>query len=146
MNALRLVQTTRFRVSEPKRIRGPRDVFDLLLPHVKRDTTEVFWGIPLDTQHNVIRGPIIISIGTLDTALIHPRELYRAAIVAGCSALIVAHNHPSGDPTPSFEDRDITTQLVSAGKIIGIPILDHVIVCRDRYVSFVEAGLLSLEP
>lgn len=144
-SALRLVQTTRFRVSERvNRIQGPIDVYELMKPHVERETVEVFWILALDTQHNVIRErPIIVTQGTLDTSVVHPREVFRCAIIAGAAALILAHNHPSGDPAPSREDRDVTDQLVSAGKIIGIPILDHVVLGHGRYVSFVETGLIS---
>jgi DNA repair protein RadC len=86
-----------------------------------------------------------VTRGTLDTSLVHPREVFRAAVAEASSAVILVHNHPSGDPTPSSEDRDVTRQLADAGRIIGIPVVDHLIVGDARYVSFVEAGLLSLE-
>lgn len=72
----------------------------------------------------------------------HPREVFCAAIVAGAAAVILSHNHPSGDPTPSADDRAVTDQLVAAGRLLDIPVHDHVILGRGRYVSFAEAGLL----
>jgi DNA repair protein RadC len=74
---------------------------------------------------------------------VHPREVFAPAILLGAVAIVVAHNHPSGDPTPSAEDRSITAQLVSAGKLLDIPIHDHIIVGNGRYTSFADAGLLS---
>jgi len=95
---------------------------------------EQFWVLLLDTKHNVV-GANCVSIGTIDASLVHPREVFKAAILANCSAIILAHNHPSGNVAPSPEDKDITMRLVSAGKILGIRVLDHIIV-GDETFSF----------
>lgn len=84
----------------------------------------------------------LVTRGTLDTSLVHAREVFRTAVAESAACLILVHNHPSGDPTPSAEDREVTRQLVDAGALLGVPVLDHVIVGDARYVSFVEAGLL----
>jgi DNA repair protein RadC len=105
---------------------------------------EEFRVLMLNTQHAVVR-ELVVTRGTLDTSLVHPREVFRAAVAEAASAVILVHNHPSGDPSPSHEDRDVTRQLVEAGRIIGIPVMDHLIIGDARYVSFVEAGLLILE-
>ena len=95
---------------------------------------EQFWVLLLDTKHNVV-GANCVSIGTIDASLVHPREVFKAAILANCSAIILAHNHPSGNVAPSPEDKEITMRLVSAGKILGIRVLDHIIV-GDETFSF----------
>ena len=84
-----------------------------------------------------------VARGTLDASLVHPREVFRAAITEAAASVIVIHNHPSGDPTPSPEDRAVTRQLVDAGRLVGIEVLDHVVVGEGRYVSFAEAGLMQ---
>lgn len=91
---------------------------------------------------NKVQAIEIVSEGILNSSLVHPREVFRAAIVLGAAAIIVAHNHPSGNPEPSQEDIAITKQLVEAGKIIGIPVHDHIIFAGAQYSSFVEKGLL----
>ncbi|MGI8498570.1 MAG: JAB domain-containing protein [Gemmatimonadaceae bacterium] len=124
-------------------IRSPRDVFAFMAPYAEREIGESFWILPLDSQHRLAgAGPTVITRGILNSSLVHPREVFCAAIVAGAAAVILAHNHPSGDPTPSADDRAVTDQLVAAGRLLDIPVHDHVIVGRGRYVSFAEAGLL----
>jgi DNA repair protein RadC len=122
------------------RIRGPRDVYDLCAPALRDLAQEEFRVLLLNTQHAVLR-EIVVTRGTLDASIVHPREVFRAAITESAAAMILVHNHPSGDPAPSAEDRDVTRQLAEAGRMIGIPVLDHVVVGDGRYVSFVEAGL-----
>src|SRR5690606_34323601 len=122
-------------------IRGPRDVFELCAPALRDLTQEEFRVLLLNTQHAVLR-EVVVTRGTLDGSLVHPREVFRAAIADGAAAIILLHNHPSGDPTPSPEDRSVTQQLASAGRVVGIPVVDHVIIGDARYTSFVEAGLL----
>ena len=78
----------------------------------------------------------------MTASLVHPREVFRPAVVAGAAAILCVHNHPSGDPTPSCEDLRITQRLVETGKIVGIPVLDHVIIGRDSYFSFADEGIL----
>ncbi|HST07808.1 MAG TPA: JAB domain-containing protein, partial [Gemmatimonadaceae bacterium] len=94
----------------------------------------------LDSQHRLERD-ITVTRGLLNSSLVHPREVYREAIAGRASAIILVHNHPSGDPTPSPDDRVVTEQLVQAGKVLDIPVQDHVIIGRGRYISFAEAGL-----
>jgi DNA repair protein RadC len=100
----------------------------------------VFYLITLNARARVI-DVHEVTRGTLTASLVHPREVFRVAIADGAAAIIVAHNHPSGDPTPSADDRMATRQLVEAGNIIGIPVADHVVL-GDRYVSFVESSLM----
>lgn len=125
---------------ERTRIRGPRDVYDLCAPSMRDLSQEEFHVLLVNTQHAVVR-EIIVTRGTLDASIVHPREVFRAAITESAAAMILVHNHPSGDPTPSSEDRAVTRQLAEAGRLIGIPVLDHVVVGDGRYISFVEAGL-----
>jgi DNA repair protein RadC len=112
-------------------------------PYAEREEVEVFWILALNTQHQVIRNrPLSISRGILDSAMVHPREVFRAAIQANAAAIIAVHNHPSGDPTPSAEDRCITTGLKAAGAILGIPLRDHLVIGGGKYVSFAAVGEL----
>lgn len=122
-------------------VRSPRDVFDLMAPYAAREVAETFWLLALDAQHQASE-PIAITRGILNSSLVHPREVFRAAIVAGAAALVLVHNHPSGDPTPSAEDRNVTDQLVAAGRLLDIPVHDHVIIGAGLYSSFAEAGLI----
>lgn len=123
--------------------RSPRDAFAFMAPYAAREVAEVFWIIALNAQHQIIGGaPIAITRGTLTSSLVHPREVFRAAIVAGAAAVLLCHNHPSGDPTPSVDDRQVTDMLVAAGKLLDIPVHDHIICGMGRYTSFAEAGLL----
>src|SRR5690606_16348151 len=97
----------------------------------------------LDTQNQII-GIHTVTVGTLDASLVHPREIFKPAILANAASVLLAHNHPSGDPTPSAEDRSVTRQMVAAGGVIGIEVLDHVVVGdTSRYVSFRETGLMD---
>jgi DNA repair protein RadC len=109
---------------------------------VLRDlAVEEFRLLALDAQHRVVR-ELLITRGILDSSLVHPREVFRAAIAEAAAGIVVLHNHPSGNPAPSADDRAVTRQLVEAGKLLDIPVYDHVIVGGDRYFSFAEAGLL----
>jgi DNA repair protein RadC len=128
---------------EPITCRGPGDVFALMRPYAEKETTEVFWILALDAHSRVLFDtPIVITRGILNSSLVHPREVFRAAIVAGAAGVILVHNHPSGDPTPSADDRAVTQQLVAAGRLIDLPVYDHVIVGNTTYASFAELGLL----
>jgi DNA repair protein RadC len=128
--------------AERPRIQGPADVYELCAPALRDLRQEEFRILLLNTQHAVVR-ELIITRGTLDASVVHPREVFRSAISESAAAIILVHNHPSGDPAPSREDRDVTEQLAEAGRLIGIPVLDHVVVGDGRYVSFVEMGLLT---
>jgi len=146
LGELRLVRESTFTAPEGftrTPVRSPRDVFAFMQPFAARELAEVFWILALDAQHRVIgNAPIAITRGTLTSSLVHARETFRAAIVAGAAAIILCHNHPSGDPTPSSDDRLVTESMVDAGRLLEIPVHDHVICGDHRYTSFAEAGLL----
>ena len=122
-------------------IRGPEDAANLVSPDLRSEKREHFVALFLDTRNQVTRRKTI-SIGGLDASLIHPRELFKEAISCLAASVIVCHNHPSGDPTPSQEDLDITQRLIQAGKIIGIELLDHVVIGDGKWVSLKERGLM----
>ena len=123
-------------------IRGPGDVFARVGPLLRDLRQEEFHALLLNTQHRVIRN-VLVTRGILDASLIHPREVFRAAIVESAAGVILVHNHPSGDPSPSREDRVVTQQLVAAGSAVGIPVLDHVIIGEGSFVSLAERGGLA---
>jgi DNA repair protein RadC len=118
-------------------IRGPADVFARMGPRLRAALQEEFHALLLNSRHRVIR-EMLVTRGILDTALIHPREVFRPAVGEGAAGIILVHNHPSGDPTPSAEDRAVTRQLVEAGRAVGIPILDHVVIGSSSYASLGE--------
>lgn len=122
-------------------MRGPGDVAAAFAPRLQDAPVEEFHVAILDSQHRLERD-ILVTRGLLNSSLVHPREVFREAIAERAAAVVLVHNHPSGDPTPSAEDRAVTRQLVAAGKLLDIPVHDHVIVGRGRYVSFAESGLL----
>jgi DNA repair protein RadC len=122
-------------------IRSPNDVHSLLTSELTHLTKEHFVCLFLNTKNRLIFKEII-SIGSLNAAIVHPREVFRAAIKRCSASLICAHNHPSGDPTPSPEDSNLTKRLVSAGEIIGIEVLDHIIIGENSFVSLKERGLM----
>jgi DNA repair protein RadC len=122
-------------------LRGPRDVAAAFAPRLQDLPVEEFHVAILDAQHRLERD-VLITRGLLNSSLVHPREVFREAIAERAAAVILVHNHPSGDPSPSAEDRAVTDQLVAAGRLLDIPVHDHVIVGRGRYLSFAEAGLL----
>ena len=124
------------------RIRGPQDVFRRMGPRLRDLDREEFHVLLLTSQHRVIR-EVLITRGILDASLIHPREVFKPAIIESAAAVILLHNHPSGDPAPSGEDRAVTRQLVDAGRTIGIPVLDHVIVGDTGFTSMSELGALD---
>jgi DNA repair protein RadC len=111
-----------------------------MAPYAEREVGESFWILCLDAQHRV--APRRHHAWHLNASLVHPREVFQAAILAGAAAVILVHNHPSGDPSPSSADRDVTAQLVAAGRLLDVPVHDHVIVGCGRYTSFAESGLL----
>ena len=112
------------------------------LRHLARRKKEHFIILLLDSRHRVLR-VAEISVGSLDMSIVHPRETFREAITASAAAIILAHNHPSGDPTPSPEDLDLTRRLMEAGRLLGIPVLDHIIVGGSRWISLQTQGFLK---
>jgi DNA repair protein RadC len=121
-------------------VQSPRDAVRMLEPHLSRQEVEEFVIICLNSQHRAI-ALSKITRGILNSSLVHPRETFRLAVAMGAAAIIISHNHPSGDPTPSADDRAVTDQLVAAGRILDIPVHDHIIIAGSRYTSFAEAGL-----
>ena len=134
-----VVREGRARYSEPLRLSS--DVYRFLQRRARAWDREHFLMLPLDGKNRVL-GFEVVSVGTLSASLVHPREVFKAAILANAAAIVVAHNHPSGDPTPSAEDRAITQRLKQAGELLGVRVLDHVVLGADRYYSFVDAGEL----
>ena len=122
-------------------LRSPRDVVAAFEMRLRDLPVEEFHVAILDAQHRLERD-VLVTRGLLNSSLVHPREVFREAIAERAAAVILVHNHPSGDPTPSAEDRAVTEQLVAAGRLLDIPVHDHIIVGRGRYVSFAESGLL----
>jgi DNA repair protein RadC len=126
---------------EPVQVRGPQDAVDLLRERAARELIEVFYVIALNLQSRVVAIQEVTR-GILNSSLVHPREVFRLAIPFGAAGIVVAHNLPSGDPTPSADDRAITRQLVDAGRLLDIPVYGHLVLGAARYLSFAEAGLL----
>ena len=122
------------------RIGEPEDVVRLFA-RLRDLQVEEFHLVALDSQSRVLR-EVLVTRGLLNSSLVHPREVFRPAIAEAAAGIIVVHNHPSGDPTPSAEDRAVTRQLVAAGQLLDLPLYDHVIIAGDRFVSFATAGLL----
>ena len=120
---------------------SPRALAGFLLPQFGLGPVEQFGTVLLDTKHHLLR-TILVSVGTLDSTPAHPREVFREATRAAAAAVVLFHNHPSGDPTPSGDDWDLTRRLVDAGELIGIRVLDHIILAETKYFSFREAGRL----
>ena len=117
----------------------PQAVAAALTALLHDESIEVFAILCLSTKHHVL-GYHEVSRGTLDSTLVHPREVFKAALLANAAAIILAHNHPSGDPTPSPDDSVLTTRLRAAGTLLGVEVLDHVVIGDGRYVSFRETG------
>jgi DNA repair protein RadC len=125
------------------RLRSSLMVCRLLHTYLAGADREHFVVILLDQKHGVI-GINTVSIGSLTAGIVMPREVFKPAILANAAAIICGHNHPSGDPQPSREDRAITTKLVQAGKLLGVEVLDHVIIgAEGRYFSFADEGLIA---
>lgn len=122
-------------------IKSPEDVFNLLAHEMRFLDREQFRAIHLNTKNRVLHVEIV-SIGTLNSSVVHPRELFKNAIRRSAASIILVHNHPSGDPTPSLEDKEITDRVAQAGCILGISVLDHVVIGDGVFISFKEKGLL----
>jgi DNA repair protein RadC len=124
---------------ERVQIVNARAAAELLLPQYGSRPVEQFGIVLLDTKHRVIR-TLVLSVGTVDASIVHPREVFGAAAAAGAAALVLFHNHPSGDPRPSPDDVELTRRLAAAGVLMGIDVIDHVILADVRYYSFKEEG------
>ena len=126
---------------EQPKIGSPGDVAALLTDELRYLKQEHFMVLLLDNKNKVIKTETI-SIGTINASLVHPREVFVKAIRQHAAAVILAHNHPSGDPRPSAEDRAITKRLLESGELLGIPVLDHVVIGGADYVNFKESGYI----
>ena len=124
-----------------KSIQKAKDVYEYFHPKLSRLEKEYFIVIHLDTKNKIIKEETI-SIGTLNYSVIHPREVFKSAIRESANAVIMIHNHPSGESEPSDEDLEVTKTLIEAGELLSIKILDHIIIGRDSYYSFAEKGLM----
>lgn len=134
------------KVSEKIQLDSPKKVVEILQKVLKSEDLidqekEHFWVIGLNNR-NIIKYLELISLGILNANLVHPREVFRLAIMKGVASIIVSHNHPSGDPEPSEDDLEITKRLKKSGEILGIEVLDHLIITNKRFYSFKERGLI----
>ncbi len=125
---------------ERPQISSPADAANLLLPEMGLLEQEELRTLLLDTKHRVLDSPTVYK-GNVNTSVVRVAELFREAVRINCVAMIAAHNHPSGDPTPSPDDVRVTEQIVQAGKLLDIEVLDHLVIGRQRYVSLKERGL-----
>lgn len=138
--SIKMVKESSF-LYENRKITSPKEAVSLLRKFLDESDREQFIVCCMDTK-NQPTSINVVSIGTLSSSLVHPREVFKSAILGNSASIIVAHNHPSGDPSPSKEDIDITERLKEAGKIIGINILDHIIIGNDRHISLKEKGVI----
>lgn len=125
----------------PTTIRSPKDVYDLLRDEMEYLQHEIFKVIFLNTKNHILAVETL-SQGSLNASIVHPREVFRAAIRRSSASILCCHNHPSGDPTPSPEDIQLTSRLVEAGSLIGIEVLDHIVTGHQRFVSLKEQGYM----
>jgi DNA repair protein RadC len=131
----------RYRGRVPKPVRGPDDVVALICRKLLAEAREHFVVILLNARHEPLAIETV-SIGSLNASIVHPREVFRPAVIASAASIIVAHNHPSGDPEPSEEDLSITRRLAQVGELLGIGLLDHVIIARRGVTSLRARGAL----
>jgi DNA repair protein RadC len=125
-------------------IRSCGDIFHRFHDELRDLKREVFLSVLLDGKNRVLREDRV-SVGSLTTAVVHPREVFRNAIRESADAIVFVHNHPSGDPTPSLEDLEITERLVEVSRLVGIRVLDHVVIGDGSFASFQERGLIDVE-
>jgi DNA repair protein RadC len=126
---------------EARHLNTPEAVWKLLLPLMACLEREEFRVLVLNSKNGIIKNAVV-SVGTISEAIVHPREVFRDAIRDGGAGIIIAHNHPTGEDTPSSEDIKTTKRIAEAGKIIGIPLLDHLIIINTGYFSFKEKGYI----
>lgn len=124
----------------PRKISSPKDCVELFRTHIDDSDREVFVVVALDTK-NQPTAIQTVSIGTLNASMVHPREVFKMAILSNAASIIVAHNHPSGDTKPSQEDINVTNRLSDAGNLLGVKLLDHLIIGENSFTSFREKGI-----
>lgn len=125
--------------AERRSIAGPADAAQILMESLRHLEQEEFHVLMLNTKNQLL-GSERISVGSLNASIVHPREVFKQAIRQSANAVILAHNHPSGDPTPSQEDAQVTARLVEAGQLLGIEVLDHLVIGDGRYTSMRQTG------
>ncbi len=124
------------------KIKNAEDVYNYFKDELEVKNKEHFYALFLDTKNRII-GEELISVGTLNSSLIHPREVFNPAIKASANSVILVHNHPSGDCEPSNDDKEVTKNLINAGSILGINVIDHVIIGRDNFMSLNEKRVIT---
>lgn len=127
---------------ERKKITSPQDVVNYFMPRFRYEKKEHFIVVLLDTKNHILATPVI-SVGCLNSSIVHPREVFREAIVHFAAAMILVHNHPSGDPTPSKEDIHVTHKLIEAGGLMDIKVIDHIIIGDNCYISLKEERVID---
>jgi DNA repair protein RadC len=132
----------RFSNAARPRILSAQDAADYMMDRLRFQLKEHFVALHLDAKRRLI-GEEIVSVGSLDSTVAHPREIFKTAIKRSAAAIICLHNHPSGDPTPSYEDLEVTRRLVECGQILGVDVLDHIVIGSHSYCSMREKGWLD---
>ena len=126
---------------EKKQVENPEDIVNMLMPKMRYLHKEEFRAVFLDTRNRIL-DVVTISVGSLDTSIVHPREVFREAVRRSSASVIFVHNHPSGDPVPSEEDIAVTKRLMQAGELLGVQVLDHIVIGDNVFVSFKNKNIL----
>ena len=143
LGSLELSRRVALRAGEKRPfVTGPQDVVRLCAPQFRGSDREHFWALALNTKNQLLR-IIEVSVGSLNASIVHPRELFKEAIRLSAASVVVVHNHPSGDPTPSGADIQLTRRLVKAGDVLGIEVMDHVVIGDSgEHASLRDLGLM----
>ncbi len=141
MYELKVVRERRTGYGSRRTLNTSAEVYECFRVRFDKADREEFLAVFLDGKNRLI-GFNVVSVGSLTASLVHPREVFKPAILANAAALVIVHNHPSGDPTPSAEDQAITDRLKKAAELLGMSLLDHVVIGDRRYVSFADTGIL----
>lgn len=139
--AFEIAKRVRYHKDNLQKVKTPEDVAHYFIPRMAGLKKEEFRVLLLNSA-NAIFKELTISEGTLNSSLVHPREVFRDAIIEAAASIILVHNHPSGNPEPSNEDIKVTEKLVATGEIVGIKVLDHIIIAGDKFTSFSKLGLI----
>src|SRR5262245_32901509 len=139
MYELKVIRERKEGYGHRQQFRSSQDMYVMFRERFLRADREEFVVLLLDAKNKLL-GFHVVSVGSLTSSIVHPREVYKVAILGNAAAIILLHNHPSGDPTPSNEDLHITQRLCQIGEVLGIKVLDHVVIGDGRYVSFVDDG------
>ena len=131
----------RYRGKTPKEIHGPDDVVGLVGKKLRKEKRENFLVLLLNARHEVMSVETV-SVGSLNASIVHPREVFRSAVIQSAASVVLVHNHPSGDPEPSADDLRTTRDAVAAGRLLGVSVVDHVIIGAGRHVSLRERGAI----